>query len=144
CTSRASRGYSCPDLLGREAMASLLAASRQHLAAAYGLHTRAKSVRFGAASLARLKCALWQSNPPLRLRVAQGKSFTKSPNDTVLPVFAAVFEFTSVLGACGQGQETLGMSYREGKGDTPAKSRRAFTRFRTASLPGGPSPSPPC
>ena len=77
-TSRASRGYSCPALLGRKAMASLLAACRQDLAAAYGLHARAKSVRLGAASLARLICALWQSNPPIELRVAQGKSFTKA------------------------------------------------------------------
>jgi hypothetical protein len=59
-------------------MASLLAACRQDLAAAYGLHARAKSVRLGAASLARLICALWQSNPPIELRVAQGKSFTKA------------------------------------------------------------------
>ena len=87
CTSRASRGYFCPDLLGRKAMASLLAASRQDFPAAYGLHARAKSVRFGAAALARLKCALWQSNPPLRLRVTPGKSFTKAqtPADWPLP-----------------------------------------------------------
>src|SRR6266403_4949013 len=67
CTSRASRGYFCPDLLGRKAMASLLAASRQDFPAAYGLHARAKSVRFGAAALARLICALWQSNPPIEV-----------------------------------------------------------------------------
>jgi len=60
-------------------MASLLAASRQNLAAAYGLHARAKSVRLGAAALARLICALWQSNPPLELRVAPGKSFGAKP-----------------------------------------------------------------
>jgi len=46
-------------------MASLLAASRQDLAAAYGLHTRTETVRFGAAAFARLICALWQSNPPI-------------------------------------------------------------------------------
>jgi hypothetical protein len=60
-------------------MASLLAASRQDLAATYGLHARAKSVRFGAAALARLICALWQSNPPIELRVAPGKSFSAKP-----------------------------------------------------------------
>jgi len=65
-TSRASRGNSMrPGLLGREAMASLLAARRQNFAAAYGLHARAESVRLRAASFPRLKCALWQSNPPL-------------------------------------------------------------------------------
>ncbi|HLZ11174.1 MAG TPA: GNAT family N-acetyltransferase [Candidatus Acidoferrum sp.] len=90
-------------------MASLLAACRQNLAAAYGLHARAKSVRFGAAALARLICALWQSNPPLRLRVARGKSFTKSPNDTVLAAFAAVCETTSVLWRLAHGQEIGGV-----------------------------------
>jgi len=60
-------------------MASLLAASRQDFPAAYGLHARAKSVRFGAAALARLICALWQSNPPIELRVAPGKSFSAKP-----------------------------------------------------------------
>ena len=93
-------------------MASLLAASRQDLAAAYGLHARAKSVRLSATALARLICALWQSNPPLWLRVARGKSFTKSPNDTVLAASAAVFESTSVLWPLTQGQETQGVAWR--------------------------------
>src|ERR1700721_4594433 len=68
-TSRASRGNSRrPGLFGREAMASLLAACRQNFATAYGLHARAESVRLRAASFPRLKCALWQSNPPLVAR----------------------------------------------------------------------------
>jgi len=46
-------------------MASLLTASRQDPAATRGLHARTETVRFGAAAFARLKCALWQSNPPL-------------------------------------------------------------------------------
>jgi len=50
-------------------MASLLAASRQDLAATYGLHARTKPVRLGAAAFARLKCALWQSNPPFTLLI---------------------------------------------------------------------------
>ena len=79
CTSRAWRGYCNPVLLGCKAMASLLAASRQDLAATYGLHARAKSVRLGSAALARLICALWQSNPPLKIRVAPGKSFGPKP-----------------------------------------------------------------
>jgi hypothetical protein len=45
-------------------MASLLAASRKNFPAACGLHARTKPVRLGAASLARLICALWQNNPP--------------------------------------------------------------------------------
>src|SRR5215813_12147727 len=90
-------------------MASLLAACGKHLAPAYGLHARAESVRLGATALARLKCALLQSNPPIRLRVARGKSFTKSPNDTVLAASAAVFESTSVLGTRGHGQERHGV-----------------------------------
>jgi len=46
-------------------MASLLAARRQHLAATLGLHANAETVRLGASASARLKCALWQNNPPL-------------------------------------------------------------------------------
>src|SRR5216683_3799860 len=61
---RALREYFCPSLLGRKAMASLLAASRKNSPAASGLHARTKPVRLGAASLARLICALWQNNPP--------------------------------------------------------------------------------
>src|SRR5258708_15851328 len=91
CTSRPARGYSNPVLLGRKAMASLLAASRQDLAATYGLHARAKSVRLGAAALARLICALWQSNPPLRLRVAPGKSFSAKPKRQLTGRFSRLF-----------------------------------------------------
>src|SRR5216684_1449439 len=76
-TSLASRGYSFPCALkpaadngfpksfGGELMASLLAAGRQHLAAAFRLHACAEAVRLGASAFARLKCALWQNNPPL-------------------------------------------------------------------------------
>jgi len=46
-------------------MASLLAACRQHFAATRGFHARAETVRLGAPAFARLKCALWQNNPPL-------------------------------------------------------------------------------
>jgi hypothetical protein len=69
-TSRASRGNVRPaagpsPLLWREAMTALLAARRQHFAAAFGFHTHAKPVCLRAAPLAWLKCTLWQSNPPL-------------------------------------------------------------------------------
>src|SRR5262249_15238186 len=112
-------------------MASLLAACGKNLTAAYGLHARAESVRLGATALARLKCALWQSNPPIRLRVARGKSFTKSPNDTVLAASAAVFESTSVLGTRGHGQERHGIADGDGKSDTPCfVEGSAFERVR--------------
>src|SRR5258708_27560262 len=79
-TSRASRGNVVPrgsarggaawlpGLFGGEPMASLLAARCQHPAAAFRLHARTESVRLGAAASARLKCSLWQSNPPLEVR----------------------------------------------------------------------------
>jgi hypothetical protein len=54
-------------------MASLLTASRQDLAATYALHARTETVRFGAAAFARLKCALWQSNPPLFVTLGDTK-----------------------------------------------------------------------
>jgi hypothetical protein len=65
-TIRAWRGNGRPSgLLGREPMASLLAARRQNLAAPYGLHAYAKSVCLGAPPFPRLICSLWQSNLPL-------------------------------------------------------------------------------
>src|SRR5258707_11527864 len=77
---RAPRGYSCPFLLGRKAMASLLAACRKHFPAACGLHARTKPVRLGPASLTRLICALWQNNPPSFMRVRLRTSpFTATP-----------------------------------------------------------------
>jgi hypothetical protein len=45
-------------------MTALLAARRQHFAAAFGLHTHAKPVCLGAAAFPRLICTLWQSIPP--------------------------------------------------------------------------------
>jgi hypothetical protein len=68
-TSLASRGNlwpagGPPPLLGREGMAALLAACRQHFAATLGLHSRAKPVCLGAAAFPRLICTLWQSIPP--------------------------------------------------------------------------------
>src|SRR5215469_13665638 len=68
-TSRASRGNVRPatgpvPLLGREPMTALLAARRQHLAAAFSFHAHAKAVCFGAAAFPGLICTLWQSIPP--------------------------------------------------------------------------------
>lgn len=64
-TKRAARGNSRrPGLLGREPMASLLAACRQHFAAALALHAHAKPVRFSAPAFARLIRSLRQSDPP--------------------------------------------------------------------------------
>jgi hypothetical protein len=106
-------------------MTSLLATSRKHFAAALGLHARTESVRFGAAAFPRLKSTLWQDNPPSfsmrlwkipsavaraapggrrkRLALAMGVS-PSSP----LPEFRQLSEFTSVLAACGRGQEKRG------------------------------------
>jgi hypothetical protein len=75
-TNRAVRGNSRPSgLLRREPMASLLAASRQNLAASYGLHAYAKSVCLGAPPFPRLICSLWQSNPPLFPAIVSLRSF---------------------------------------------------------------------
>jgi hypothetical protein len=49
-------------------MASLLAARRQDLAAARCLHARTEAVRLCAAPSSRLKCSLWQDNPPINAR----------------------------------------------------------------------------
>lgn len=56
-------------------MTSLLAACRKDFAATLGFHARTKSVRFGAAAFPRLKCALWQNNPPYWIRPANFPSF---------------------------------------------------------------------
>ena len=53
-------------LLGCKTMTALLAARCKHSAATFGLHARTKPVCLGAPALPRLKCTLWQSNPPLR------------------------------------------------------------------------------
>jgi hypothetical protein len=55
-------------------MTALLATRREHLAASRGLHARTETVRLGAPALARLICALWQSNPPLVTRAEHAKS----------------------------------------------------------------------
>jgi len=52
-------------------MTSLLAARRKDFAATLSLHARTKSVRLSAAALPRLKCTLWQNNPPNILDTAR-------------------------------------------------------------------------
>ena len=85
-TIRASRGNSRPPgLLGREPMASLLAARRQHFAASDGLHAYAKSVRLGTPPFSRLICSLWQSNPPLSLRCSLRRVRFRFP--AIIPCF---------------------------------------------------------
>jgi hypothetical protein len=73
-------------------MAALLAARRKHSAASCGLHARTESVRFSAPALARLICALWQSNPPLVTRAEPAKFQTQNHAflDTRRPNPAAV------------------------------------------------------
>ncbi len=97
-------------------MASLLAARRQHLAAALGLHANAEAVRLGASAASRLKCALWQNNPPLLRAIGNTQSqcglFHPQRQNSPLAFSAADSEFSSVFDPCAQGQETLGIGDR--------------------------------
>lgn len=121
-TSRASRGNRFPRtfkpgarslfpaLFGGEPMASLLAARRQHFAAALGLHANAEAVRLSASAASRLKRALWQNNPPLLLAIgstqSRGGFFHPQRQNSPLAASAADSEFSSVFDPCAQGQET--------------------------------------
>src|SRR5882762_5675717 len=94
-------------------MASLLAARRQHLAATRRFHACAKTVRLGAPAFARLKCALWQNNPPLLPAMLHTISNTRSrahlfhpQRRSSTPVHSVAGpEFSSVFDPCAQGQE---------------------------------------
>jgi hypothetical protein len=94
-------------------MASLLAACRQDFAAARRLHARTEAVRLRAASPARLKCALWQNNPPINARpqsdplLLQSRSEPRhlQPRRASQAAFPAGLEFVSVVDPCSQGQE---------------------------------------
>ena len=101
-------------------MASLLAASRQDLAAAYGLHARTETVRFGAAASARLKCALWQSNPPSVPTLSDARIFRWASRTGRLGGKIRIIKFT---GAWRRGQESEGVGYKAGKSDTPWAGR---------------------
>jgi hypothetical protein len=133
-TSRTSRGNfwlgplvgsaGPPALLRCKAMAALLAARRKHFAATLGLHARTKPVRLGAAALPRLKCTLWQSNPPYSLDrlanfpnfILERRSAARSHSEpgwpwgrvrqALLPDFRQLSEFTSVLATRLKGQES--------------------------------------
>jgi hypothetical protein len=117
-TSRASRGnpFPCalelavgdglPGLFGGEPMASLLAARRQHPAAALRLHACAEAVRLGASASARLKCALWQTIPLCNTQL-RGSLFHPQRQNRPLTSSAAYLEFSSVFDPCAQGQETM-------------------------------------
>src|SRR6266478_1710480 len=127
-TSRASRGNpSRPGLIGREAMASLLAARRQDSAAAFGLHARTEPVRLRAAASPRLKCALRQSNPPLSAR-PQIRPFLARPRILRQAASAAHFEFISVFDPRAQGQEMRSSA------DRPVFGKRILLRSAAAPL----------
>ena len=64
-------------------MTALLAARRKHLAASCGLHARTEAVSLGAPALARLIGALWQRNPPYRIRTAALTNFARGPTSRV-------------------------------------------------------------
>jgi hypothetical protein len=120
-TSRASRGNGMPcrsplpgaagfpGLFRGKPMASLLAARRQHLAAAFRLHAYAEAVRLGAPAFARLKCALWQNNPPLLSLIcttrSPGSPFHPRRRKGPLPAPPAAFESSSVFDPRAHGQE---------------------------------------
>jgi hypothetical protein len=120
-TSRASRGnvFPCapepavgkglPNFLRGELMASLLAACRQHLAATLRLHAYAEAVRLGTPAFARLKCALWQNNPPLLHTIcntrSRGSLFHPQRQNRPLASSVAGSEFSSVFDPCAHGQE---------------------------------------
>jgi hypothetical protein len=96
-------------------MTALLAARRKHLAASGSLHTRTKSVRFGAPAFARLISALWQSNPPLVTCAQDGKFQMQNfallgtrrpePSDGSQAAPAATCESVSVVDPRAHGQE---------------------------------------
>jgi len=71
-------------------MASLLAARRQHPTAALRLHACAEAVRLCAAAAARLKCALWQNNPPLVYAIAE-RSVSPAMADQLTNLFNGSF-----------------------------------------------------
>ncbi len=130
-TSRASRGnvFPCalepavrnglPSGLRGELMASLLAACRQHLAATLRLHACAEAVRLGASAFPRLKCALWQNNPPsfptisclrfasaIRNTRARSRLFHPQRQRSPLAPSPAAFESHSVFDPRAHGQES--------------------------------------
>jgi hypothetical protein len=90
-------------------MAPLLAARGKHFAATFCLHSNAETVRLGASAFARLKCALWQNNPPL-LRAkcntqSRGSLFHPQPQNRTLLSSVAGPEFSSVFDPCAQGKK---------------------------------------
>jgi hypothetical protein len=141
-TSRAARGKSRrPSLLGREPMTSLLAARRQHLAAALRLHAHAEAVRLRATPLPRLISPLWQSTPPFPY-VSRGRAISlfRRANDAPSARadrlrqagLAVCSESVSVFDSRSQGQENRGVAYSAGKSDTPA----CYRCFVTLCQPG--------
>jgi hypothetical protein len=155
-TNRAARGKSrLPGSLGCEAMTSLLATRRKHLAAALRLHAHAKSVRLRAPPLPRLISSLWHSNPPrlpvhvllcLRLFMstfiapaqfhpAPRKHTPPAPADSPRPAAsAALFESVSVVDPHAHGQERGGVAYKAGKSDTPLCSASESPSTLTRAL----------
>jgi hypothetical protein len=66
-------------------------------------------VRLGAPAFARLKCALWQSNPPLLCLICNtrspGSPYHPRRRNGTLPSSPAAFESSSVFDPRAQGQE---------------------------------------
>lgn len=106
-------------------MTSLLAASRQDPAATYGLHARTETVRLGAPAFARLKCALWQSNPPIFFRSglvsADPETLIRKATHkyydvrAVQAALAAESELSSLLAHGRKGQGSGGIGDKRGR-----------------------------
>jgi hypothetical protein len=98
-----------PSRLRGKLMASLLAACRQYLAATLRLHACAEAVRLGASAFPRLKCALWQNNPPslptIFITRLQGRLFHPHRQRSPLAPSLAAFESLSVFDPRAHGQE---------------------------------------
>jgi hypothetical protein len=92
-------------------MTARLTACGEDLAASRGFHARTEAMRFGAATFARLVCALRQNNSPLRLAVQRPMLMMRSQktegasvpgNSEQLTAEAVGFESPSVFEACGR------------------------------------------
>ena len=110
-------------------MTPLLAARRQHLSAAYALHSRSKSVRFRTPPLPRLISPLWQGTASLcftniallvlRFAIVPNFVLCIAPNIALRQAAsAAISQSVSVVDPRAMGQEIRGIAYRAGKSDT--------------------------
>ena len=98
-------------------MTALLTACGEDLAASRGFHARTEAMRFGAATFARLVCALRQNNSPCSARAgqrpklmmrSQNRRASIPVNSEQLTAEAVGFECSSVFEACGRVKKSEG------------------------------------